>query len=265
MISFKEILSFVWKLVHSCLFAGIFFILLVWGKFITTFGLHFYDFLLISIIVVQILFIVFKFETLGELKIILIYHVLGFVMEVFKTYPGIGAWSYPDSGFFTLLGVPLYSGFMYSAVWSFIFKAWNNLDLKFTNFPKFRYTIPIAFLIYLNFFTHHFLLDFRYLLIVFVILIAWNTFAWVKMKDVYRKLHVLLWLFFIGFFLWIAENIATYFGAWVYPNQAIWRNPVSLHKILSWFLLFIVSIVVVSAYKMNFGKSRGKYNFKKTV
>jgi len=53
-----------------------------------------------------------KFETLDEIKIILIYHILGFVMEAFKTHPSIGAWAYPDPGFFTILNVPLYSGFM---------------------------------------------------------------------------------------------------------------------------------------------------------
>ncbi len=34
-----------------------------------------------------------------------------------------------------------------------------------------------------------------------------------------RHMPLILSFALIGFFIWVAENIATYFGGWVYPNQ----------------------------------------------
>lgn len=59
------------------------------------------------------------------------------------------------------------------------------------------------------------------------------------------SMPVVLSFFLIGFFIWIAENILTFLGAWKYPNQyEIWRM-VHIGKISSWFLLVIISIVIV--------------------
>jgi uncharacterized membrane protein YoaT (DUF817 family) len=44
----------------------------------------------------------------------------------------------------------------------------------------------------------------------------------------------------IGFFIWIAENIATFFGAWQYPNQRDGWSLVHLGKVSSCVLLVIV-------------------------
>ncbi|MBJ6949523.1 DUF817 family protein, partial [Vibrio cholerae] len=55
--------------------------------------------------------------------------------------------------------------------------------------------------------------------------------------------------FLIGFFIWIAENIATFFGAWQYPNQHETWNLVHLSKISSWFLLVVISIMIVTQLK----------------
>ncbi len=54
---------------------------------------------------------------------------------------------------------------------------------------------------------------------------------------------------FIGFFVWIAENLSTYLGAWTYPGQAGGWEVVSLQKISSWCLLVIVSFVIVADLK----------------
>jgi uncharacterized membrane protein YoaT (DUF817 family) len=53
----------------------------------------------------------------------------------------------------------------------------------------------------------------------------------------------------IGFFIWVAENIATFFGAWVYPNQARSWAVVGPGKITSWTLLVIISFIIVAALK----------------
>jgi len=53
----------------------------------------------------------------------------------------------------------------------------------------------------------------------------------------------------IGFFIWIAENIATFFSAWRYPNQSDTWRLVHVGKISSWLLLVIVSFLIVAALK----------------
>lgn len=46
-------------------------------------------------------------------------------------------------------------------------------------------------------------------------------------------------------FLWIAENVGTATGTWLYPGGAGWRL-VSLQKLGSWYLLLVVSFVLVT-------------------
>jgi len=53
----------------------------------------------------------------------------------------------------------------------------------------------------------------------------------------------------IGFFIWIAENIATFFGAWQYPDQQQQWTMVHISKISSWLLLVIVSFLIVALLK----------------
>jgi len=57
----------------------------------------------------------------------------------------------------------------------------------------------------------------------------------------------------IAFFVWVAENISTYFGAWQYPNQIHEWTAVSTQKITSWFLMVIISFIIV-AYLKHFKK-----------
>jgi uncharacterized membrane protein YoaT (DUF817 family) len=53
----------------------------------------------------------------------------------------------------------------------------------------------------------------------------------------------------IGFFIWIAENISTFFGAWVYPNQGSFWQHVPTGKISSWSLLVVITIIIVADLK----------------
>jgi uncharacterized membrane protein YoaT (DUF817 family) len=60
---------------------------------------------------------------------------------------------------------------------------------------------------------------------------------------------VLLAFLLTGFFIWLAENFATFFGAWQYPNQANNWKLVHPGKVTSWLLLFIVSFLIVAQLK----------------
>jgi len=53
----------------------------------------------------------------------------------------------------------------------------------------------------------------------------------------------------VGFFICIAENIATFFGAWKYACQHTGWQMVAWHKITSWGLLVIVSFIIVAQLK----------------
>ena len=53
----------------------------------------------------------------------------------------------------------------------------------------------------------------------------------------------------LGWLIWIAENIATYFNAWQYPSQRGEWHMVDTSKLSSWCLLIIVSFIVVAALK----------------
>ncbi len=99
----------------------------------------------------------------------MIFHSVALGMEIFKTHPSIGSWSYPGEAYFMIFGVPLFAGFMYSAVGSYIARVWRIFAFRFENYPKKIYTILIAVIIYINFFTHHFIWDMRYIIIIAVL------------------------------------------------------------------------------------------------
>ena len=50
----------------------------------------------------------------------------------------------------------------------------------------------------------------------------------------------------VALFIWFAENLGTFARAWTYPNQKSGWEMVSLSKYGSWYLLMIISFVLVS-------------------
>ena len=52
--------------------------------------------------------------------------------------------------------------------------------------------------------------------------------------------------FLVALFIWFAENLGTFSRAWIYPDQADGWAPVSMAKMGSWYLLMIISFVLVS-------------------
>lgn len=75
-----------------------------------------YDFLFLCMLGVQIALLTSGLETWEEAKVILVYHAVGTLMEIFKT--SVGSWIYPEPNLFRVAGVPLFSGFMYSCIGS---------------------------------------------------------------------------------------------------------------------------------------------------
>jgi uncharacterized membrane protein YoaT (DUF817 family) len=243
-----EFWVFTYKQAYASLFGGVllFFIL----------GTHFwypeniseyltrYDFLLLVAIFTQIFLLIFKLEEWREFRVIVLFHFVGLAMEIFKLH--MGAWDYPESGFFEIMGVPLFTGFMYSAVGSYIARSWKIFDFKFSHFPSLITLTIISVLIYANFFLHHFIWDYRIILFLALFYIFRKSWVYFTVQKIPRKMPSLLAAFLLSFFIWIAENLGTFANAWTYPNQELGWQLVSFQKLGSWFLLMIISFVMVA-------------------
>ncbi|MCE9585889.1 DUF817 domain-containing protein [Candidatus Uhrbacteria bacterium] len=244
-----EFLIFGIKQARACVFAGLFFILLFLSHQLPLGPLPRYDFLFLASVAIQVVLYLAKIETKDEIKTIALFHVIGLMLELYKTHPSIGSWSYPEAGFLKIGTVPLYSGFMYAAVGSYLSQSWRIMRLRLTGKVPYWPSAVLGITIYLNFFTNHFFPDIRWILIplVFIVFLGVSV-EFIVTKKIYR-MPVSLSFLLIAFFIWIAENISTYLGAWKYPHQLTTWNMVSLHKITSWFLLVIISFILVANLK----------------
>ncbi len=74
-----------------------------------------------------------RLERWEEVAVIAIFHVVGTAMEVFKT--AHGSWIYPEHSFLRIGGVPLFTGFMYAGVGSYMARTWRLMDIRFERFP----------------------------------------------------------------------------------------------------------------------------------
>ena len=237
------------KEARACLFAGLFFVVLFVIPREGVLGVPRYDVLLLIALIIQGGMLFFGLETRDELKAICFFHLVGFCLELFKTSSAIGSWSYPDFAYTKVLGVPLFSGFMYAAVGSYIIQAWRILDLRVEHHPPYWMASLIAALIYLNFFTHHYIGDYRWYVGACALGLYARTTVVFRPLDRERRMPLLLAFFLIGFFIWLAENISTFFGVWAYPNQLGAWAAVHVGKWSSWSLLVIMTFTIVAGLK----------------
>ena len=206
--------------------------------------LHRYDFLLIVAILIQASLLLFKLETWEEAKIILLFHVVGTVMEIFKTH--MGSWVYPEECLFRIGGVPLFSGFMYSAVGSYMARVWRAFDFRFEHYPSIWFTTIVGLLIYINFFTHHFGPDLRYVLFAALLVLFYRTRVYFRVDQTHYWMPLLIGFLLVALFIWFAEQFGTLANAWRYPNQRDGWEMVSWSKLGSWYLLMFISFVMVT-------------------
>ncbi|MDQ0861081.1 hypothetical protein QFZ72_004560 [Bacillus sp. V2I10] len=67
------------------------------------------------------------------MKVIFVFHIIGLALELYKVR--MGSWAYPEEGIRKVFGVPLYSGFMYASVASYMCQAWRRMDLRISSCP----------------------------------------------------------------------------------------------------------------------------------
>lgn len=237
------------KEARACLFVGLFFVAVFLVPRTGMLGLPRYDVLLIIALVIQIGFVYSKLETFDELKAISLFHMIGFALEVFKTSGHIQSWAYTDFAYSKVWGVPLFAGFMYAAIGSYIIQAWRLLNLRVVHHPPYWMAGLIALLIYANFFTHHYIGDYRWYLAACALGLYSRTTVIFRPLDRDRKMPLLLGFILTGFFIWLAENISTFFGIWKYPNQLGAWSVVHIGKWSSWSLLVIMTFTIVANLK----------------
>ena len=243
-----EFTVFVLKQAWACIFGASFLVVLIALRLWRPEGavISRNDALVVAAVIIQILMITLKLETGKELWVIMMFHIVGTGMEVFKT--AVGSWSYGDTGVLRIGNVPLYSGFMYAAVGSYMVRVYKLFDLRFNRYPPRWLTAVIALAIYLNFFTHHYIFDFRWIL-TFAVIVCFAPCVMLfknHRSRPYRLLPLLLPFIGTAFFIWLAENIATWAGAWIYPSQQDGWELVSIQKLIAWFLLMMISVVLVT-------------------
>ncbi|GAB5504489.1 DUF817 domain-containing protein [Pyruvatibacter sp.] len=241
-----EFIVFGVKQAWACLFGGLMLAMIMASALFypEDASLNRYDALFLGALMIQLGMIAFRLETFDEVKVILVFHVVGTAMEIFKT--SVGSWVYPEDAIFRIADVPMFSGFMYAAVGSYLARVTRIFDFRFTHYPPLWTTLVLAALVYVNFFSHHYLPDIRLVLFAFVLLIFGRT------RVYFRVFRFRLWMpLVVGFglvavFIWFAENIGTLSRAWLYPNQANGWSLVSIQKLGSWYLLMIISFVLVT-------------------
>lgn len=241
-----EFVVFGLKQAWACLFGGLLLGLMIISAIAwpADAAIHRYDGLFAAALAIQVAMLVLRLEKPSEALVILVFHAVGTAMELFKT--GAGSWTYPEESLLHIGAVPLFSGFMYAAVGSYIARITRIFDMRYTAYPHPALTFVLAAAIYANFFTHHFMADLRGVLFVATALLFWRSKVHFRVFRFRHAMPLLLGFFLVALFIWLAENVATWSRIWLYPSQAKGWSPVPLGKFGSWYLLMIISFVLVN-------------------
>ena len=242
-----EVLAFGIKQAWACIFGGAVLALLLATHFFypDNAPLARYDALVIACVALQVMLLATGLETYEEARVIAAFHVVGTAMEIFKTH--MGSWIYPEPSLLRIAGVPLFSGFMYAAVGSYLARVWRIFDFRFDRFPPLWAAGLVAGGVYVNFFTHHYMWDARPLLFAATLVVFGPCVVWFRPDQTHRPMPLVVGFGLVALFIWLAENLGTFARAWVYPGQEGAWSPVSLSKLGAWYLLMIISFVLVAA------------------
>lgn len=192
-----EFLLFGLKQAWACLFGGLIIVTkLVWQP---DWPLHRYDALFLMALAIQVTFLKLKMETFEEAKVILIYHLVGTAMEIFKVH--MGSWIYPEEAVIRIGGVPLFSGFMYASVGSYMARAIRIFDMRFTHYPPLWATVALAIAIYVNFYAHHYIVDIRMVLFAATVLLFWRVRIYYTVEEKPRWMPLVVAAFLTSIFL----------------------------------------------------------------
>jgi hypothetical protein len=83
-------------------------------------------------------------------------------------------------------------------------------------------------------------------LLALVVLLFARTTMHARVHRTVLRMPVLVAMGLVALFIWVAENVATWAGAWSYPAQAAAWHPVAPTKIVAWLLLMLISVALVT-------------------
>jgi len=129
-----QLLHFAWQQALSCLFPVLLFLTFALTQRVTVPGLHRYDLILLVCLAAQAVLCWTGLETKDDLKMVAVFHLAGLGLELFKTQSH--CWAYPEPAWAKIADVPLYSGFMYASVASYLCQAWRRLDVHLHRWPR---------------------------------------------------------------------------------------------------------------------------------
>ena len=131
-----EFLVFGAKQAWACIFGALLLAVIVAARFWypNDAALARNDLLVIAAVAIQVVMVVARLESGRELWVIVLFHIVGTGMELFKT--SVGSWTYEDGGVLHIGAVPLFSGFMYAAVGSYMVRVYRLFDLRFARHPR---------------------------------------------------------------------------------------------------------------------------------
>ena len=248
MIYLKSFYEFLYKAASAALFG----ILLLIAFVVTAsmgsheyHGFFRYDYLLFYALIIQACLLYLKLESWAEARVIALFHIMAMGMEIFLTHPNIASWQYPQPAIFKLMTVPLFAGFMYSAVGSFFARSLRLYRVSFVKLPNFVHMLTLSMCSYINFMSKFFIPDFRNLLFIWSILLFWKTKIRFELQHHQFQLPLLPILMVFAFVIWVAENISTFYKIWLYPSQVQAWHMVGWGKLGSWYLLLLLSLVLV--------------------
>lgn len=241
-----EFLWFGLKQGWACLFGGLMLVLIMgtWLLWPEGAAVSRYDFLVVGALIIQAAMLAFRLESWEEARVIFLFHIAGTIMELFKT--AHGSWVYPEDSLLRIGAVPLFSGFMYASVGSYIARVQRIFHIRVRRYPPLWTTWVLAAAIYVNFFAHHWLPDVRLGLFVATALLFGRGWFYFTADRRRRSMPLLLGFGLVALFIWFAESLGTLGRAWTYPGQSDGWEMVSLTKLGAWFLLMIISVVLVS-------------------
>ena len=203
------------------------------------------DFLTLAAIAIQVIMVATRLETGRELWVIVLFHVTGTAMELFKT--DMGSWMYAADGVLRIGGVPAVQRIhvrrrrlVHGARLPALRPRLHPLSATLAHRDRRRG-------------------DLRELLHPPLDLgpalgagrspssLLWaRTTMYVRVWRKVIRMPLLAAFGGVAVFIYLAENIATWAGAWAYPDQLDGWHPVSITKLVSWFLLMIISVVLVA-------------------
>ena len=82
-----------------------------------------------------------------------------------------------------------------------------------------------------------------------------TAFRYLEPFSLSFRIDALSAFFLVAIFIWFAENLGTFARAWSYPGQEAGWEMVSLSKLGSWYLLMIISFVLVATVHRGRGEA----------